>query len=313
MYRFLVTGRWIAGFLVLLLAAALMVRLGVWQWDRGQQKAAANDAIEVARAKDPVPAADLIPAAPNERPAPADEWSRVSVTGSYDPSGTVLIRQRSFEEGVGFEIVVPLNGDDGATYLVDRGYALASGGADEAPDIPAAPEGVVTVTGIVKTPYTTNRNATRVEQVGAYRSVRALDPQVLSESLGVPLAGGYIVATAEMDADGAAVTDIKRIPPPEFGDGPHLSYAVQWWIFAVMTLFAFGYLARREAITRLLTADDLDDPDLDDAEHGDGSRADEIRDPLADRRSAVGERGEGSAPAPPGAASTRNGEIAAQS
>ena len=272
MYRFLATPRWIAGFLVLLLAAAIMVRLGFWQWDRGVQKSAANDRVAAARSMDPAPAASLIPASPDQRPDAADEWSQVTVTGTYDPAGTVLIRQRSFAEGVGFEIVVPLTGDDGATYLVDRGYALAGGGAAQAPQVPAAPAGEVTVTGIVKLPYAADDDATRVEMVGPYRSVRALDPAVLSDDLGVPLAGGYIIVSDEQTADSSAIADIPRIPSPELDDGPHLSYAVQWWIFAVMTLFVFGYLARREAITRLLAEEDDEDPDeLDDPDSAERS------------------------------------------
>ena len=266
--------------MVLLLAAAIMVRLGIWQWDRGKLRSAANDAVEAAQTRDPVPAGTLIPATPDQPPAGADEWSQVTLTGTYDPDGTILIRQRTFETGVGFEIVVPFTADDGATYLIDRGYALATGGAAQAPDVPPAPTGETTVIGIVKVPYTADPNATRVEHVGPYKSVRALDPEVLSDALGVPLAGGYIVATDESTADGAAIEDINRIPPPELTDGPHLSYAVQWWIFAGMTLFVFGYLARREAITRLLADEDLDDDldDFDDAGLNEGDRDDVDRD-----------------------------------
>ncbi|WP_134321957.1 SURF1 family protein [Cumulibacter soli] len=261
MYRFLATPRWIAGFLALLLAAAIMVRLGYWQWDRGQQKSAANDAVQAAQQRDPVPAGDLIPATAENAPAAADEWSQVTISGEYDPANTVLIRQRSFEGGVGFEVVVPFHGEDGVTYLIDRGYVLATGGAAQEPDVPAPPTGTVTVTGIVKRAYDAPADATRVEQVGSYDSVRALDPAVLSASFGQPLAGGYIIASDEQLADGSVIEDINRIPPPELSDGPHLSYAVQWWIFAAMTLFVFGYLARREAITRLLADEDEDDED----------------------------------------------------
>lgn len=279
-YRFLATPRWIAGFLVIVLAAAIMVRLGLWQWDRGQQKAAANDAVEAARTTDPVPAADLIPPDPQQRPAAADEWSRVTLTGTYDPAGTVLVRQRSFDRGVGFEVVVPIQATDGVTYLIDRGYVLATGDATEAPDVPAPPSGEVTVTGIVKRPFAAGENATRVEQIGPYRAVRALDPVTLSASLGAPVAGGYVIAADEVTAAGTPVTDISRIPDPDLSDGPHLSYAVQWWIFAAMTLGVFGYLARREAITRLLADDDLDDDDPDDHPDGDDPGEHDVHAPV---------------------------------
>lgn len=286
MYRFLATPRWIAGFLVMLLAVAIMVRLGMWQWDRGEQKSAANEAIESARALDPVPAAELIPPDPEQVPDAADEWSQVAVTGTYDPSGTVLVRQRSFEQGVGFEVVVPIESTDGVTYLIDRGYVIAGRTATDAPDIPAPPTGEVTVTGMVKLPFAAaGDNATRVEQVGDYRSVRSIDMPVLSQSLGVPLAGGYVVAGDEVTADGTTVTNISRVPDPELDDGPHTSYAVQWWIFATMTFGAFVYLVRREAVTRLLADEDLDDylADLD-ADDADPPSPDSTTSPDADVR-----------------------------
>lgn len=262
MYRFLTSPRWIAGFVLVLLAAATMVRLGFWQLDRMHQKQDRNAAISANLDADPQPAAEFIPAAADQRPAAADEWTKVSITGSYDESQTVLIRQRSFEEGVGYEIVVPFVADDGRSYLVDRGYVVATAGAEVAPEVPPAPSGTVTVTGNVKRPYDASAAATRVEYVGDYKSVRALDPAVLSQELGVDLAGGYVTVTDEQPANGSAVAPISRIPVPALDDGPHLSYAIQWWLFALLTLGGFGYIVRREAIDRLLAEEDLDGGDV---------------------------------------------------
>lgn len=261
MYRFLVTPRWIAGLLVTLLAAGVMVRLGFWQLDRLHQRQERNAAISTARSADPRAAGELIPAAPDRAPSPRAEWTRVAITGSYDADGTILIRQRTFDEGVGFEVVVPLHGDDGVTYLVDRGYVLTEAEADQVPEIPAPPSGVVTVTGSVKRFYSASGAATRVERVDGHRSVRALSPTVLSEALGYQLAGGYIQAVEEQPAAGESIT---RIPFPALDDGPHLSYAVQWWLFALLTVGGFAYLARRESIELLLAEEYPDD------EHEDG-------------------------------------------
>lgn len=273
MYRFLATPRWIAGLLVTLLLAATMVRLGFWQLDRLHQKQAINAAVATAQHAKPVPVGSLIPPAADRSPAGSAEWTRVSATGTYLSDKTVLIRQRTFEGGVGFEVVVPLQADDGVTYLIDRGYILAGKTATDVPPLPKAPEGPVTVTGYVKSTYRATSAATRVEEVGGYRSVRALNTEVLSRELGVPLAGGYLQAADEKATSGGAVEAISRIPVPEPDEGPHLSYAVQWWLFSLLTLFGFGYLARREAIDRLLGEDEYD-------EHEDDGR------PAADSRTA---------------------------
>lgn len=40
----------------------------------------------------------------------------------------------------------------------------------------------------------------------------------------------------------------RRLQPPELSEGPHLSYAIQWFAFAVMTV-AFGVLVVRKRVS----------------------------------------------------------------
>jgi cytochrome oxidase assembly protein ShyY1 len=40
---------------------------------------------------------------------------------------------------------------------------------------------------------------------------------------------------------------LAPIPLPELGDGPHLSYAVQWFLFAAVAAVGYVLLLRREA------------------------------------------------------------------
>jgi surfeit locus 1 family protein len=41
------------------------------------------------------------------------------------------------------------------------------------------------------------------------------------------------------------VTRPARVPPPAPGDGPHLSYALQWFSFATVFALGFALFARR--------------------------------------------------------------------
>ncbi|GAB3306463.1 hypothetical protein EK0264_05825 [Epidermidibacterium keratini] len=252
MYRFLLSPKWIAGLLGFLLAAATMVWLGNWQLDRMHQKRAANAAITAAVEADPVPAGEVMPSNASEAVPSDEQWRKVTVTGTYLPEQMVLVRQRSFPDGVGLEIVVPMAADDGATYLISRGYVLSSGGADELPDLPQTPTGEVTVTGWVRPAVAVDSAAAEVSQIGGIDSVRRLDSQTVQDEMGQPISSGYVQATSE-SGDPAA---IERVPLPELDDGPHLSYAIQWFLFAAITLIGFGYVARREAIDRLLADDE---------------------------------------------------------
>ncbi len=119
MYRFLLTPRWL-GLLVLALAAAVvMVLLGNWQLDRYHGRTAINERIDAGLRMDPVPLREALPA-PTGGPGavgapPAEErtFTRVTVTGRYDTDNIVLVRGRTAEGRVGFEVVTPLLLADG--------------------------------------------------------------------------------------------------------------------------------------------------------------------------------------------------------
>jgi cytochrome oxidase assembly protein ShyY1 len=37
------------------------------------------------------------------------------------------------------------------------------------------------------------------------------------------------------------------VPVPDLGEGPHLNYAVQWFLFAAVGVLAYPFLLRRQA------------------------------------------------------------------
>ena len=160
-YRFLATPRWLGYAALTLAAAAVMILLGLWQLDRYHQRASINARISAGTATTPVPLTDLVagpvggPAARTVGPAPADdiEWTRVRVSGRFDPAREILVRGRTVEGAVGFEVITPLVLADGTAVLVDRGWVPpAPGGALAAPTVPPAPAGDTTVVGRLRPP-----------------------------------------------------------------------------------------------------------------------------------------------------------------
>lgn len=260
MYRFLVQPKWIAGFLACLLVMAAMVGLAQWQLNRLDSKRAVNSAITVARTAEVKPATAVLPKAAADNPKAADEWRRVSATGTYQVDKTILVRGRTLNSVVGFEIVVPLITNDGEMILIDRGFVPAPARADQLPAVPPAPAGVVTVTGSVRIPYQATESATNIVKIQGADTVRAIDNERLAKQLSITLRGGFVSALTETGGTAAGLT---RIPLPVLDEGPHLSYAIQWFLFAGMVLFGFGYVAKKEAEARnpaqqLITAE----PDL---------------------------------------------------
>jgi surfeit locus 1 family protein len=212
-----------------LVAAAGFTRLGVWQLSRLGERRALNATALAARAlppivlDDPVDAARLTGASANNR--------RVRVTGRYDHAAEIVIRGQS-EAGVpGVRIVTPfrpLRGD--TAVLVHRGF-VTSGDARRVDLDSLHEDGVVTVTGIAfDAPATGVAGEPREE--GGQLTWRRLDLGALRQRLPYPLQSYTILQLP----DSALPKLPRRDDPPVLDDGPHLSYAIQWFSFALTAL-----------------------------------------------------------------------------
>jgi len=154
----------------------------------------------------------------------ADQWQRVSATGTFDAAHQYVLRYRSSGDTDGYEVVTPLRTATGAV-LVDRGIVSLSGSAQIPSVAPAPPAGVVTVTGHVRRDEEGRRSA----RVPVNGSMRLIDAQAIGATLPYPVADGYIgLLTVDPPQAGGFAT----IALPEISDGPHFWYAVQWFMFA---------------------------------------------------------------------------------
>jgi surfeit locus 1 family protein len=217
-------GRWTARDLLLagtaLAVAGGCVRLGVWQLDRLRQRRARNTAVQEARERAPLalPAPGLPPDSMRQR--------RVSARGAYDYARERLWRPRIYNDAVGASVVTPLRLGDGSAVLVDRGWVPERAGGD----LTAYRErdSVVTIEGFA---------------VAAPRGLGDVDPKVLADSVPYPLLP--VVVQLLPDGESQARPPL-RVPPPALDDGPHLSYAFQWFSFAVIVLVGTAFLLRRD-------------------------------------------------------------------
>ena len=248
MYRFLLTPRWLGILALTLVAALVMVWLGNWQLDRYRGRTAINERIDAGLRMAPVPLREAL-AAPTGGPGtagppPTEErtFTRVTVTGRYDTDNIVLVRGRTVESKVGFEVVTPLVLADGTAILVDRGWIPpAPGGAMAQPQVPATPTGEVTIEGRVNVSESGGGTVTRRE--GRLETRRIALPQLAPE-LPYPVHGAYLLLDEQTPA---ADPVFKAVPVGHANNWQNLGYVVQWWIFAAMTLFGYGWIARREA------------------------------------------------------------------
>jgi cytochrome oxidase assembly protein ShyY1 len=166
----------------------------------------------------------------------------VTISGRYDTEHEVLARDRAVDGRVGFEVLTPLVLDDGSAVLVDRGWLPPAPDSVRAPaSVPALPTGQVTVTGRLHMPESRADNPQRVDDT---TQVRRIAPTRLAGVLPYRLYDGYVLLDAGQPGSNKAFTGISVDYQNAWMNA---GYVVQWWAFALLTLFAFGWAARREA------------------------------------------------------------------
>lgn len=232
MLALLGTRRWI-GFtsLVVVLIAAFGF-LSHWQWMRADEKRAQRALVErSAASQTPVPLTD---GGIGDIP----EWEVVSVTGIFDASRQVLVRQRPQSGANGYWVMTPLSAEGGLVTWVNRGWLAATGPAITTPDSPQPPAGITEVTGWWRMPETVSESSRTGLPDGM---IGAVDPSVLPDT---PSMTGYIQLVSS-SPEGA---ELVPVPRPTIDEGQNVSYAVQWILFAAVGIIGWFIFLRREAI-----------------------------------------------------------------
>lgn len=244
-WRFLLASRW-AGYVGLTIVFAVACfALGNWQLARRAEAHAAVVKLDAHYDAAPVPIGTLLPTLDSFDGA--REWSPVEVRGRYLRDQQLLVRTRPLGGNPGFEVLVPLLLEDGTIFIVDRGW-VPTGSAHDAPDaVPAAPAGTVVVVARLKPgePRLPGRTAPEGQ-------IATIELDDIAARLGEPTyTGAYGLMVSESPS---AAENPTPLPKPARDEGPHLSYAFQWFVFAVLGFVGLGWAIRQEF--RLANADD---------------------------------------------------------
>ncbi len=227
--------RWVLLALLVISMSVLFVFLGRWQWHRHEDRRERNAAIAAALASPPVPIADVL--ASGAAVTTAEEFRIVELTGSYDAEHQVL--QRNPNGRSGFAVVTPLVTDDGPALLVNRGWTPTSTADANTPEADVSPP-----TGTVDVVVRLRTAEDADDRTAPDGQIYAIEPMELASSLPYPVYNGY---GELVDQDPPPSTELELPETDGTGMGPHLFYAYQWWMFAVIAIGGFFVLARREA------------------------------------------------------------------
>ncbi|MFG1680557.1 SURF1 family protein [Nonomuraea sp. NPDC049269] len=245
MYRFLLTPRWIALHIVVLLVIPAFVFLGRWQFGRFEERSANSTQVTANLAADPVPVESLVSQGLKE----SDRFRAVTASGSYDAAHALVVRRRPQEGQLGFYVLTPLVTGPGKAVLVNRGWVKAGATADAPPEVPPPPTGQVTVTGRLRLSETEETAGIKDRAGLPAGQVLLIDTGKIGKALPYQLVGGYVDLMKQQPESAAAPVPVPA-PDVGAGGGLNLAYGVQWWLFIGVAVGGWFLLIRREVADR---------------------------------------------------------------
>jgi surfeit locus 1 family protein len=222
-------------------AAGLCIRLGVWQLARLGERRAFNARLYERFASPPVSLADVPP------DTAASRYRRVRLEGTWDTAREVRLVSRTNNGSPGVNFVTPLRvpGRDTAV-LVNRGWVYAQDAktpADTARWFPPSPD----AEGIAFVDVFPMGLPGKAWDAGTAPVIRRLDPAALAARWPYPIAPYYLVLQpSAADTTTRRASTPVRLTLPPISEGPHQSYAWQWFAFATVALVGAGLFARAE-------------------------------------------------------------------
>jgi surfeit locus 1 family protein len=230
--------------------AAVFVRLGIWQLDRLAERTADNRARAARLAEPELRGWDDVP---------GDRlfWRRVALTGVFDYDREVVLFGRARRGAPGVHVATPLRVADSVAVMVVRGWLPAADGvgAELGAGRPdggrAAWRQPVTVHGValpfpaVGSPGAITRTVDGEERL----VLRSLDRETIDSRMPYKVAGWFLLASDSVPAG----RSLRPVPLPDLGSGPHLSYAIQWFAFALIAIVGAWVFVRRRRDVELPT------------------------------------------------------------
>jgi surfeit locus 1 family protein len=227
--------------LVAVVAAAGCVRLGLWQLSRLEERRAFNARLYARFAAPPVPLAALPTDTAESR------YRRVALEGTWDTTREVRLVSRTRNGSPGINFVTPLRraGTD-TVVLVNRGWVYAQDAKTPAEPARWRPRRD-TATGVAFVDVFPMGLPGPATVEGDTAVIRRLEPAALRARWPYPIAAYYLVlqpsatdTTIERDS-----TPVRLALPP-MSEGPHRSYALQWFAFATVAVVGAGVFVRAD-------------------------------------------------------------------
>ena len=216
----------------------LMVNLGFWQMQRLEERREQNSEIRAALEAEPQGIETLL-ALPT---LPPDHTATV-VVGSYVDEHSFLVANRTYDTEPGNWLVTPLELADGTVVVVSRGWVPRLWAAGVQSDDLSAPTGEVVVIGRVFS--SVGGGSIGTNEIAIMTELNRLDLDRVAELTGLEVADLWVQLAQQQPQQPESASLPVPVPPVSLDDGPHLSYAFQWFFFSAGAVVVYGLILKR--------------------------------------------------------------------
>jgi cytochrome oxidase assembly protein ShyY1 len=237
--------RWLVwGLLVSVFAVACFL-LSQWQFNRRAEAVAKIQSVETNYDQSPVAISQLAGLKDFDT---KDEWRPVALSGSFVTDKAVLVRNRPYNGSPGFLQVIPFKLATGEVVAVETGWLPTASNNDAPTDIPLPSNELQEIIGRVRPAEPSLNRDAPAGQIATI-NISALVAKV-------QIAGPVYKAVYVRLADSYSDQEFPKVlPKPDLNEGNHLSYALQWILFALMAFTALGWAVRQENLARKMKLD----------------------------------------------------------
>jgi surfeit locus 1 family protein len=255
MWDFARRPRWILSHFLVLLLIIVMINLGFWQLRRLDEKKTINSHVRSRGALPTEPISNLVPTGSTRSSTSAVQWRRVTATGTYRVADELVVSNRSIDGQPGFWVLTPLVESDGSIIPVVRGFVYQPEFEQLGVSNVPAPAGQVTIEGALQASPTSGLFGQERSSGGLVSAISQVDTVRLAERWGPNVLPVWL----RLDSGAGAPSTqgpLYPVPPPPLSEGPHLSYAIQWFIFSAIAIGGYPMVLRRQAYGRDRSADE---------------------------------------------------------
>jgi len=225
---------WLALVVVFSIACAW---LSNWQFSRREEALAAIAQVAKNYDAQPVSIDDL---AKLNSFNVQNQWRPAKMVGHYLVGNTVLVRNRPLDGQPGFLELIPFQLTDGRLIAIERGWIASDSNYNPPKSFPLPCAEQQTVVARVRPAEPTLGRSAPVGQLGTINIEELVKTQGIKDRIFTSIYAR--VATEQISAN----ENPKPLAKPELDEGNHLSYALQWIMFALMAVAALIWGVRKE-------------------------------------------------------------------